>query len=292
MDTMQRDEPARHRRRSAGGMLTPMTRTLSRVALLVFLLTAASARAQTDEELRRARELFAEGVALTQDERWEEAIDRFRQVLAVRPTPQVKYNLALALEGAGQLAAAADLLREIQDSRRLDRATRRDVQRLLDAIGPRLAQIVVRLHGDEAGMRVQVDGHDVPLDRIGRPVVVSPGEHRVALLRRGREVAARTVYVSSGDTEEVTLVETVERERPNPEASDPAVPAQPQPAPAPSNGEIVEQWWFWTVIGAVVIVAVAVGVAAGTSGRDEPESTTATLMPAAGTPTLFEIRWP
>lgn len=229
------------------------------VALTVAL--ASPALAQSDEDLERARTLFAEGVELTQEERWSEAIERFRQVLEVRATPQVKYNLALALEANGQLSEAAALLREIQDSRQLGRRARRDVQRLLRLIGPRLGQLTVRISGDEAGVRVLLDGDEVPLDRIGQPLTVDPGERRVVMQRRGREVASQSVRVEAGQSAEVTLVET----RVRPEAVETALVTQEEPLP-PSRS-VLEEWWFWTIIGAVVVIAggVTIGVVAGSS---------------------------
>jgi hypothetical protein len=235
-------------------------------ALLVAMSLAPTALAQSEEDLQRARALFAEGVELANAEQWDEAVDRFRQVLEVRSTPQVKYNLALALEGAGELSEAATLLREIQDSRELDRRTRRDVQRLLEAIGPRLGQLTVRITGDEAGVRVLVDGDEVPLDRVGQPLAVDPGEHRVVMERRGRAVASQSVTVTSGETAEVTLVETAVPAA----ALDDELLTQEVP-PAAGGGNVLEEWWFWTIIGAVVLAtAVTIGVVAATSGPPSP----------------------
>jgi hypothetical protein len=44
------------------------------------------------------------------------------------------------------------------------------------------------------------------------------------------------------------------------------------PAPATAGGSIVEEWWFWTIIGAVTVGAVVTGVVVGTqpSGQAPP----------------------
>ena len=246
-----------------------MARALLGIVAAVLVATALvpPALAQSEEDLARARALFAEGVELTHAERWEEAVERFRQVLEVRSTPQVQYNLALALEGAGELSEAAALLRTIQDSRELDRRTRRDVQRLLESIGPRLGQLTVRITGDEAGVRVLVDGDEMPLDRIGQPLASDPGEHRVVMERRGRVVASQTVTVVSGENAEVTLVETAV----SASALDDDLLTRQDPAPAGGGGNVLEEWWFWTIIGAAVLAtAVTVGVVAATSGPPSP----------------------
>ena len=245
-----------------------MARALLGTLAAAFLASAlvSPALAQSEEDLARARTLFAEGVELTHEEQWEEAVERFRQVLEVRSTPQVKYNLALALEGAGELSEAAALLREIQDSRELDRRTRRDVQRLLQAIGPRLGQLTVRITGDEAGVRVLLDGDEIPLDRVGQPLATDPGEHRVVMERRGRAVASQTVTVTSGETTEVTLVETAVVAS----AVDEELLTREGP-PAASGGNVLEEWWLWTIIGAVVVATgVTIGIVAATSGPPSP----------------------
>lgn len=245
-----------------------MARALLGTLAAAFLASAlvSPALAQSEEDLARARALFAEGVELTHEEQWEEAVERFRQVLEVRSTPQVKYNLALALEGAGELSEAAALLREIQDSRELDRRTRRDVQRLLQAIGPRLGQLTVRITGDEAGVRVLLDGDEIPLDRVGQPLATDPGEHRVVMERRGRAVASQTVTVTSGESTEVTLVETAVVAS----AVDEELLTREIP-PAASGGNVLEEWWFWTIIGAVVVATgVTIGIVAATSGPPSP----------------------
>lgn len=249
-------------------LCSPRMRRVFLVIAATVSMLASPTLAQTEDELERARTLFVEGVELTHEERWDEAIARFRQVLEVRATPQVKYNLALALEASGQLSEAAALLREIQDSRELDRRARRDVQRLMRRIGPRLGQITIRIAGDEAGVRVYLDDEEIPLHRIGQPLTVDPGERRLVMKRRGRVVATQSVQVESGQLAEVTLVETEVRPEP---VQAVAVVTQDEPAPAAARS-VVDEWWFWTILGAVVVVAggVAIGVAASSSGPPDP----------------------
>lgn len=262
-------------------MLASMPRALVAAVFLVatsLLASAPRASAQTEADLERARTLFAEGVELTHEERWDEAVARFRQVLEVRSTPQVQYNLALALERSGELSEAASILREIQDSRELNRQQRRDAARLLNTIGPRLGQLIVRISGDEAGVRVQVGDDEVPLDRIGQPLVVDPGTHRVSMHRRGREVASQQVTVTSGEPSEVTLVEVAVAPEPIPQRA----PATEEPA---GELNIAEQWWFWVVIGAIVVTGVTIGIVAGTSSSG-PSAVSGNL-----TPGVLEVRF-
>ncbi len=113
--------------------ITRALKTTLASALLVLAATSG-ASAQSEAELDRARTLFGEGVELTQQEQWADAADRFRQVMEVRATGQVKYNLALALSHTTELAEAAVLLREAVDDHELRRRTRREATNLLESI--------------------------------------------------------------------------------------------------------------------------------------------------------------
>lgn len=233
---------------------------------VMVLLSTSGAIAQTDEELEEARALFGEGVEATQDERWADAADRFRRVMRVRSTGQVKYNLALALSHTGELAEAAVLLRDVVDDRELDRRTRRDARRLLDEIEPRLGHLTVRVTGDEGGLAITLDGEPLGLDRIGTPIEVDPGTHRLAARRGDRELGSRSVTVAEGESAEVSLVAAAVQVEPDDE-----VPILTDEPTAPvSSGNVLEEWWFWTIIGAVVVVGVGVGVGVAVGSGPSP----------------------
>lgn len=242
-------------------------------AFLLVVLVASAASAQTEEALEEARALFGEGVQLTQEERWEEAAERFRRVMRVRATAQVKYNLALALAHTTALAEAAALLREVLDDRELDRRTRRDAQRLLEEVEPRLAHLTVRVQGDEAGLALTLDGAPLGIDRLGAPIAVDPGRHRLAVRRGEREAGSREVTLAEGESSEVTLVATaVHASEGQPDLFDDAPPA------SASSGNVLEEWWLWTIIGAVVVVAVGVGVGVAVAA-DGPSPVQGNLSP-------------
>lgn len=111
----------------------------ARGMLLVVLVAGVpvSAAAQSDAELERAREAFAAGVEATDEGRWDDAVASFREVMGVRATPQVKYNLAVALEQTGEYVETEQLLEEVVDGPELDRRTRREAEQLLEEVGPR-----------------------------------------------------------------------------------------------------------------------------------------------------------
>jgi hypothetical protein len=119
------------------------------------------------------------------------------------------------------------------------------------------------MSGDEAGAEVVLDGETLGLDRIGQPIAVDPGAHHVALRRGEREVASRDVTLEQGQSGELTLVEAAVHASLDEELLA-ASHEQDEPAPA-AGGSVFEEWWFWTIIGAVIVAGagIAIGVAVG-----------------------------
>lgn len=239
--------------------------------LTAFLLAVAAlalpngVSAQTDEELAQARATFMEGVELTEQEQWADAAERFRAVMQVRATAQVKYNLALALSHTGELAEAAALLAEATEDPELDRRTRRAARRLLADIEPRLGTLTVRLRGDEAGVTVTVDGEPWALGRIGPPQRVDPGTHQVASLRGEVTLDAQSVTVEEGGAAEVSLSTAMPPPSLDEELLADATTDE-------DGGSVLEEWWLWTLVGAAVVVGVGVtvGVVIATDGSVQP----------------------
>lgn len=239
---------------------------LAALVAVVVLTGASAARAQTEEELQRAREAFGEGVALSEQGRWAEAAARFREVMEVRATAQVKYNLAVALHGTGALVEASELLREVVDDSDLDRRTRGDARHLLESIEPRIGQLTVHVQGDAPGARVMLDEEELPPERVGASVAVDPGVHRVELRAAGRVVDGRTVSVGEGESVDVNLDAPAVPAPAETAAALPEVPAEPE-----SSGESVfGQWWFWTGVGSVVVAVVLMGILAASGGDEDP----------------------
>lgn len=234
------------------------------LTVLALLAVASGAAAQQDDT-ERARELFVEGVDLAEQGHWHEAADRFRRTLELKSTPQVKYNLALALQNTGELTRAAELLEEVEQSEETDRRLKRDARRTREELEPKLGSLTVSVAGDPAGASVTLDGEELPPEDWDRSIAADPGTHELVLSARGRESSRQTVTVEEGGSAEVTLV-------PGPEAAarsavDPELLAEQQ-GEDEGGGGIVTEWWFWTAIGAVVVIgaAVAIGVAAGGGG--------------------------
>ncbi len=245
----------------------PIARNALAVVIAICVAAfAAAAQAQTEEQLERARERFAEGVEHLDAERFAQAVACFRDVLAVRASGQVRYNLAIALQHTGKLAEASRLLAEVPDDRSVPARTRRDARRLLRSIEPRLAHVTISVQGDHDGAVMVLDEEELGLDQVDQSIAVDPGRH-VVLLRRGRQILARQqVELSEGESDEVVLAHTGSAiaSLPAPGGDDPyALPVEHNRATQANNENVVDQWWFWVAMGSigVVLLSIVIGVA-------------------------------
>jgi len=161
------------------------------------LLVASFAHAQT-EDLDAARRAFDRALSLEDAKKFDEALVVFREVLAVKATPQVRFHVAYCLHKLGKLVDAG---------RELDKA-REDAQ----ALGPAGAPLVDRamqertdLYASTPRISVKladgshppsaiVDGAPVTLG--DDPIAVDPGKHHVVIERPGKPPFERDVVVT------------------------------------------------------------------------------------------------
>jgi len=223
----------------------------------------STAAAQTEAELEAARARFGEGVELSQQEQWDEAAQAFRDVLEVRQTAQVRYNLAFALSHTDAISEAARALDAVLADPEASESLRADATTLLQDLDPRLGRLSVRVGGDAAGFEVLVDGEPWSLDHLGEAVRVAAGPHTVVLVHAGEERQREEVAVAAGGTEVVLLqAAAIAIEEPPPDGG-----------AEEGGGSIIEQWWFWAIVGGAAVavgLGIAIGVAVASDGSVQP----------------------
>lgn len=199
-----------------------MTSSLSRSAIALALAFAVStgatfapraAWAQSEEELKQARELFQEAYKDEQEGRFAEALEKFRRVGQVKESASVRYRIAAVLEAMKRYREARDAYRALaamkeslpeKDQPIAESAAVRAVE-----IDKKTPKLVVEIAGQSppSDARVTVDGVPVPT---GRPIDQDPGEHvvqatatgmkpfesRVTLPDERREVPATVAFES------------------------------------------------------------------------------------------------
>lgn len=168
-------------------------------ALAVATALAGPARAQSDEEVRG---LFDQGVALLDQGRFADALERFRRVSAVRQTPAVLYNLALAERGVGRyLYAAAHF-----DAWLAVAAGRADPARVAEVRGARdecraaVARLTLRPSSPALSLRVD----DVTRDA-NAAIELDPGEHVVRASGDAFEPFEAAVTLRPGESRELAV---------------------------------------------------------------------------------------
>lgn len=165
----------------------------------VVLFAAATAHADpTQQELDAARRSFDRALALEDGKKFDEALVVFREVLAVKATPQVRFHVAFCLHKLGKLVDAGRELDKARDDAQalgpagaplVDRAMQERTD--LYASTPRIS---VKLADGSHPPSALIDGASVTLG--DDPVPVDPGKHHVVVERAGKPTFERDVVVA------------------------------------------------------------------------------------------------
>jgi tetratricopeptide (TPR) repeat protein len=195
----------------------------------------AVARAQggaTDNEaLKHAREQFGQALALQTGGDWAGALALFKEVAAVKPTPQVRFNIALCEERLGRLVAALgdyELAGSDAQAQKADQV-RQEVDARLESLKARVPRVVVsRGEGAEAAT-ISLDGVPLGDSVLNAPLPVDPGPHIVEATYAGYQQFKQSFRVT--EQQNLTIVVKLQ---PNPTPVLPVLVA-PAPRPAPQS---------------------------------------------------------
>jgi hypothetical protein len=258
------------------------------LALLVCvpLAAAAPAAAQPSEPApepsvdESARELFAEGIAFVEAGDWVQAEERFRQVLALRSSHVVAYNLASALVNLGRPVEAAELLRSILRDADADMATRDVAQQLLLQTEPKIGTLTIRVTGDMTGVRFALDEKPLELTAQVQTNSVDPGEHTVTAHRGETPLAFERVTIGGSAALQAELAISLPA-RVSPERAALGARKAPLRAPArtvtepmpaereePVDSSGGSSFWLWATGGVLVVAAAVVTVLLVSSGGE------------------------
>lgn len=208
---------------------------------LALVLRAGPALAQSDDALAAARQLFTEAVADEGAKRYEAALDKFRQVAAVRETPNVRYRIGTCLEALGRNAEAlgsydATVRQGATDPTASDvvQAARERAAKLDSAV----ARLAVELPaGAPEGVEVRIDGAEVDAKSLAATAIpLDPGHHTLSATAPGRAPFETAVVLQAGS--HVAIAVTLPEAAPTPPPSATAPPPAPGPLPAagPTSG--------------------------------------------------------
>jgi hypothetical protein len=174
---------------------------------------ASSASAQSASDLASARALYKEARELRDKGDAKGALEKFKAANALAGTPITALELGRTYAALGQPVEALEtwlsVARMKVDPKESDNAksARAEAASLAQQIAPKIPSLVVKVDGVPSGATptVTVDGASVPVEALGLPRKVDPGEHViVGRLADGPE-EKRTVTVKESESQTVTL---------------------------------------------------------------------------------------
>jgi tetratricopeptide (TPR) repeat protein len=227
---------------------------------MVLALGATRAHAQgsaTDPgRTEAARTLFEEGLALVDQERWQEAAERFRRALELRPSPVITFNLASALAKQGKAIEGSELLRVVVQDESAGEDTREAARQLLADVDHQIARLTIEVRGDLALHTILLDERALHTAEVGVALPVDPGPHLVVAKRGELSLFRRELSLAPGSVRRVTLDLPTAGERPV--APDTTTREAGEPDESDGLG-----WLPWVGVGvvaagvAVVLIVVA-----------------------------------
>lgn len=167
------------------------------------LLVASTAFAEPSKsDTKRAKALFQEGVALTDDGKWADALAAFQKSDKIVPSLNVRFNIAATLRALGRYVEAKRVLKQILKEGPdfdppLKPALQTDVENLLGEVKEKI--VVVTLNLKPTDGQVQIDGADAKLKEDGS-TEVDPGKHVFVLSAEGYETTSVTRNVQTSMT--------------------------------------------------------------------------------------------
>ncbi|MEI9947464.1 MAG: hypothetical protein WDO74_00380 [Pseudomonadota bacterium] len=141
----------------------------------------AQAPSSDGDALKRAREQFAQALALQTGGDWAGALALLKEVAAVKPTPQVRFNIALCEERLGLLVAALgdyELAGSDAQAQKADQV-RQEVDARLESLKARVPRVVVKRGEGADSATISLDGVALGDSVLNSPLPVDPGPHVV-----------------------------------------------------------------------------------------------------------------
>lgn len=240
-----------------------LRQTSAIAAVTALVLGAPSVSAQSAADRAEAQALFDQGAALMAKRDFASACPKLEASLARFDGVGTRGKLAQCYEGAGRVASAWAMYREVAvlagksgDQRRATVAS--DAAKALE---PRLPRLVISVPESSrvTGLTLRRNGVEVSEGAWGSAVPVDPGEQRIEASAPGHETwrAKLDIAESAERTVEVPSLE------PSPEAPASAASAKAPPTTAPDPAPDEASSTPWKTIGLVTAGAGVVSLGVG-----------------------------
>lgn len=242
---------------------------LAAMAVLLLSGSLALAQAKPGAEAKRARALFDEGVALSDEGKWTDALVAFQKSDDLVPSPSARYNIGSTLRALGRYVEARDVLGRIA----ADAATRKqtikpslkkEIEKLLGEVKKKIVSVPLQVTPVSAD--VQADGNALKRLPDGR-VEIDPGRHVFVVTAAGFETTTVTQTLDASSVELVLVAPKI-------------VPKVVQETP------VYARAWFIATGSVLVAGAATVGIIFAARPRTAPAAgappaTVGRVIPAA-----------
>ncbi|HTA90022.1 MAG TPA: hypothetical protein VK745_10615 [Polyangiaceae bacterium] len=155
---------------------------LCAASALCSLPSAARAQGPADtDSIKLAREQFNQALSLQTGGDWAGALALLKEVAAVKPTPQVRFNIAICEERLGRLVAALgdyELAASDAQAEKSDQVGQ-EVDARLEALKARVPRVVVQRSDGADAATISLDGVSLGDSVLNVPLPADPGPHVV-----------------------------------------------------------------------------------------------------------------
>lgn len=258
--------PRAQRQAPPGSSARPRARKSGLLALGVALgvaatqLTGTPARAQSKEELDKARAMFLEGVSLAAANNCAAALAKYQAVAKVKVTAQVAYNIAECEERLGKLVSALGSYRLaaslVTDGKPAE--VSKNVGDRIKALEPRIPRLVIQR--TEQSSKIELDGVEIGSSQIGAENLVDPGTHVVSGKLNETEVWRESITLSEKESKTIMVKIDVAKFKPPPQptatATVPTVTATMEPPPPPPPSKVPAY-----IVGGAGVLSLGIGAA-------------------------------
>ncbi|HVJ15621.1 MAG TPA: hypothetical protein VM686_09270 [Polyangiaceae bacterium] len=180
------------------------------LGLLCSSMAAGQEPATTEdkEAVKRARDQFTQALSLQTAGDWAGALTLLKEVATIKPTPQVRFNIALCEEKLGRLVAAlGDYELAAVDARESDAGqVAQEVDARLESLKARIPKIVVQRGAGAENATIMLDGVAIGDSLVGAPIPADPGPHVVDASATGFKSFKQALRLQETQTETVTVV--------------------------------------------------------------------------------------
>ncbi|MBI5534343.1 MAG: tetratricopeptide repeat protein [Deltaproteobacteria bacterium] len=207
---------------------------------------ASTAWAQpTQAEINKAKAAFNAGLALEAAGDWAQALGRFREVTAVKATPQALFHIGRCLEKLGKWTEAVGTYRLAVE--KAEGSSEASVRQQADAarvsLESRLPKLVIERGRGAESASITLDGVALGSTAIGNSMPADPGPHVIVATQPGKPPATFNVVLAEGETKQLPIV----MEAAPPPVASSAAPVQ---SAAPSKVSWTKKQGYYVTAGA------------------------------------------